>query len=129
MLSEEQELQALVAIGAVTVVTGAAQAIMPGPLLRTLKVDDGPATRQLFGTVGMFMVVVGGLMVGGLRRPGSAREVAFWAGGQKLGAAAAVALGVSRSVFAKRALLVASFDFASGLLALDYWRRLPPPPV
>jgi MFS-type transporter involved in bile tolerance (Atg22 family) len=126
MLDADQEQTALVAIGAITVVTGATQALVPGPLLRTLKVDDSRATRQLFGTVGMFMVVVGGLMVGGLRRPGSAREVAFWAGGQKLGAAAAVALGVRRSVFAKRALLVAGFDFASGLLAIDYWRRLPP---
>jgi hypothetical protein len=126
MLSDDQEREALEAIGAITILTGATQALVPGPLLRILKVDDSPATRQLFGTVGMFMVVVGGLMVGGLRRPGSAREVAFWAGGQKLGAAAAVGLGVGRSVFAKRALLVAGFDFASGLLALDYWRRLPP---
>jgi hypothetical protein len=126
MLSDEQEQQALEAIGAITVLTGATQALLPGPMLRMLKVDNSPATRQLFGTVGMFMVIVGGLMVGGMRRPGSAREVAFWAGGQKLGAAVAVALGVKRSVFAKRALLVAGFDFASGLLAIDYWRRLPP---
>jgi MFS-type transporter involved in bile tolerance (Atg22 family) len=125
-LTEEQEQEILVAIGAITIVSGATQAVVPGVLLRILKVEDTRATRQLFGTVGMFMVVVGGLMVGGLRRPGSAREVAFWAGGQKLGASAAVALGVSRSVFAKRALLVAGFDFASGLVALDYWRRLPP---
>jgi hypothetical protein len=127
-LTDDEARDALVAIGAVTILTGATQALVPGPLLRSLKVADGPATRQLFGTVGMFMVVVGGLMVGGLRRPALARDVAFWAGAQKLGAAAAVALGVRRSVFAKRALLVAGFDLASGLLALDYRRRLPPPP-
>jgi MFS-type transporter involved in bile tolerance (Atg22 family) len=125
-LTDEEEQTVLVAIGAITIVSGATQALVPGVLLRILKVEDTRATRQLFGTVGMFMVVVGGLMVDGLRRPSGAREVAFWAGAQKLGASAAVALGVSRSVFAKRALLVAGFDFASGLVALDYWRRLPP---
>jgi hypothetical protein len=126
MLTEDQERRALVAIGAVTVATGAAQALAPKPLLGALSVERSPATRQLFGTVGMFMVIVGGGLLDGLRRPAAARDVVFWVGAQKLGASAAVALGVKRSVFSPLALLIAGFDFLSGLLALDYRRRLPP---
>lgn len=123
-MTNDQERKALMAIGALTVASGAVQAATPGALLEPLSVEDSPATRQLFGTVGMFMVIVGGLLFGALRRPAQSRQVVLWTSAQKLGAAGAVALGVRRSVFSPRALLVASFDFASGLLALDYWRRL-----
>ena len=44
---------------------------------------------------------------------------------QKLGASAAVGLGVRRGLLSPLALGVAGFDALSGLLALDYWRRLP----
>lgn len=121
----ERERKALLAIAVVTVATGGAQIVAPSAMLEPLRVEDSPATRQLFATVGMFMAIVGALLFGALRRPVDARRpVVFWASVQKLGAAAAVALGVRRAVFSRLALLVASFDFASGLLALDYWRRL-----
>ncbi|MEA2264703.1 MAG: hypothetical protein QOE27_286 [Solirubrobacteraceae bacterium] len=124
MLTDELERKGLLAIAVVTVATGATQVLVPGAMLGPLRAQDTPATRHLFGTVGMFMVIVGGLLFGALRRPGEARRVVFWASAQKLGASGAVALGVRRSVFAWPALLVAAFDFASGVLALDYWRRL-----
>jgi hypothetical protein len=123
-LNEDTERRALLGVGALTVVSGAVQVAVPQKLLDALDVEDSPATRQLFGTVGMFMVIVGGLLVGALRRPAARREVLLGASLQKLGAAGAVAIGVRRSVFSPRALLVAGFDFASGLLALDYLRRL-----
>jgi hypothetical protein len=44
---------------------------------------------------------------------------------QKLGASAAVGLGVRRGLLSPLALAVAGFDALSGLVALDYWRRLP----
>jgi hypothetical protein len=123
-MTDERERKALVAIGAVTVASGVFQAAVPGVLLKALDVEDTLPTRQLFGTIGMFMAVVGGLLCSALRKGGEPRPVVFWTGLQKLGAAGAVALGVRRSVFSPRALLVAGFDFASGLMALDYWRRL-----
>jgi hypothetical protein len=123
-MTDDAERRALQAIGAITVVSGAVQAGAPGALLGALDVEDSKATRHLFGTIGMFMVIVGGLLCSGLRRVPGERDVVLWTSLQKLGAAGAVGLGVRRSVFAPRALLVASFDFASGLLALDYWRRL-----
>ena len=47
-----------------------------------------------------------------------------WCAAQKVGAAAAVAIGVRRRVLSRAALGVAAFDFASGLLILDYRRRM-----
>ncbi len=123
-MTEDTERQALLVVGGLTVVSGAVQVAAPQKLLDALDVEDSPATRHLFGTVGMFMVIVGGLLFGALRRPGARREVLLGASLQKLGAAGAVAIGVRRSVFSPRALLVAGFDFGSGLLALDYLRRL-----
>ena len=123
-MTDDAERRALLAIGVITVASGATQAATPGTLLSALNVENTDATRQLFGTVGMFMVIVGGLLTGATRRPGAGRDVVFWTSLQKLGAAGAVALGVRRAVFAPRALLVAGFDFLSGLIALDYWRRL-----
>jgi hypothetical protein len=123
-MTDDFERRALVAIAAVTVASGAVQVAAPGVVLDALGAEDTPATRQMFGTIGMFMAIVGGLTGGVLRRPTAARSVLWWAGAQKIGAAGAVALGVRRSVFSPLALLVASFDFASGLLTLDYRRRL-----
>jgi hypothetical protein len=113
----------LAGVSAVTVVSGAVQAASPGRVLRALGADDGIASRQGFGTVGMFMTVVGG---GGLqamlRAPQQeAAHWAWWTGIQKLGAAAAVSIGVRRRVFRKVALLVALNDLVSGVLAMRWW--------
>jgi hypothetical protein len=123
-MTDDQERKALMAIAAVTVASGAAQAVAPSAMLIPLGAENSPATRQLFATVGMFMVIIGGLLLTALRGPAGAREVLLWTSVQKFGASGAVALGVRRSVFSPLALLVASFDFASGVLALDYRRRL-----
>jgi hypothetical protein len=50
--------------------------------------------------------------------------VVFCAGVQKLGASAAVALGVRRRIFSPLALIVAGFDLLSGIVAFAYWRRV-----
>jgi hypothetical protein len=123
-MTDDAERRALQAIGVITVASGAMQARAPGALLARLGVEDSKATRQLFGTIGMFMVIVGGVLCSALRRSPGQRDVVLWTSLQKVGAAAAVTVGVQRSVFAPRALLVAGFDFLSGMLALDYWCRL-----
>jgi hypothetical protein len=123
-VTDELERKALMGIAGATVASGASQILAPGAMLGSLGVEDSPATRQLFGTVGLFMAIVGGLLFGAVRGPRQARQVVLWASAQKLGAAGAVAIGVRRSVFSPVVLFVASFDFASGLLGLDYWRRL-----
>jgi hypothetical protein len=123
-MTEQLERKALRGVAVMTVASGAGQALAPSVVLDALGVEDSAATRQLFATIGMFMAVVGGLSLGALRRPAQARQILLWTSAQKLGAAGAVAIGVRRSVFSPVALLVASFDFASGLLTLDYRRRL-----
>jgi hypothetical protein len=120
---EEQERLALRAISVTTIASGATQALAPGVLLGALGVEESPATRQLFATIGMFMVIVGGILLGASGRRAQTPAIG-WCATQKLGAAGAVAVGVRRGVFSPLALGVAAFDFASGLLALDYRRRL-----
>ena len=108
-------------IGAITTATGALQAVAPQATLGPLKADDSATVRHFFGTVGMFMACTGGVL---LARPAEPAVVLMTAA-QKLGASAAVGLGVRRGLLSPLALAVAGFDALSGLVALDYWRRLP----
>ena len=123
-MNDDLERKALAGIGAMTAVTGAVQCAAPRKMLAPLGAQNDDATGHLFRTVGMFMVVVGGGLAATLGRGRGDRDLVFWAGIQKLGAAGAVGLGVKRRLFAPIALAVAGFDFLSGLLAFDYWRRL-----
>jgi hypothetical protein len=114
------ERKLLVGIGAITAATGALQVAAPAATLGPLGGDDSPTARHFFGTVGMFMTCTGGVL---LARPDEPAVVLMTAG-QKVGASAAVALGVRRGLLSPLALAVAAFDALSGLVALDYWRRL-----
>lgn len=108
-------------VAAATTATGALQAAVPGATLGPLKAEDSPTVRQFFGTVGMFMACTGGVLLARSADP----AVVLMTAAQKLGASAAVGLGVRRGLLSPAALAVASFDAVSGLIALDYWRRLP----
>jgi len=121
----ERERVALIAIAGVTVATGAGQVLAPQASLEPLLAEDDATTRHFFGTIGMFMVVVGGSLLEALLQRPRDRAGLLWTAGQKIGAAGAVGLGVRRGIFSRLALLVAGFDLLSGLLVLDYWRRLP----
>jgi hypothetical protein len=114
----------LVAIAAMTVVSGAVQAIDPAFILVPLKAQVTPTTEHFFGIVGMFMVLFGGMMLNALLGRTDQPVAVLWGALQKLGAFAAVALGVMHGIFSALALLVAVTDLASGILALSYWRRI-----
>jgi hypothetical protein len=114
----------LAAVAVVTILAGAAQIPFGGTVLELLGAEPTPAARQLFGTVGMFMVVVGGLLLHTLLRQSPAPEVLLWSGVQKAGASAAVGLGVLNGVFAPVALTVSLFDLATAALCLIYLRRI-----
>ena len=115
---------ALLAIAAITVLSGAAQLLAPGVVLHVVGGEATRATTHFFAIIGMFMVLFGGLMWQALRAPTPQPIPLFWAALQKVGAAVAVGLGVSRGLFGALALTVASFDLFSGLLALWYWNRV-----
>lgn len=117
------ERNATTAIALVTVLTGAAQLVLPVALLPLLAVMPTPAAAQLFATVGMFMLLFGGALLHAQRRTEALCVVLPWAALQKLGAAALVAWAVRHGVFAPQALAVAAFDGASALLFFDLWRR------
>jgi hypothetical protein len=114
----------LVAIAAITVLSGLGQLLVPGFVLRIVGGTPSPAANHFFGIVGMFMVLFGGMLLQALLSAGHHPIVVFWSGLQKFGASAAVALGVLRAVFGPLALLVAGFDLLSGLLILAYWRMI-----
>lgn len=114
----------LVLIGAVTALTGLCQMVAPGPVLEALSADPSATSRHLFATVGMFMVILGGLVVQGLLTPAPPPYLLFWAGLQKFGASVFVAVGVARDLFGAQALLVAGFDLATAVLFGLLHRRL-----
>jgi hypothetical protein len=112
------------AIAGITVATGAVQSVWPGLVLGELAPRPGPMDRQLFGTIGMFMVVSGGTLDRALAAAQPDRGLVLWSAAQKLGASAAMGIGVGRGLYARRALAVAGFDLISGLCCLAYARQL-----
>jgi hypothetical protein len=115
----------LAVIAVITVLTGGGQVLMPGEILRLLKTDETPVALQLFGTIGMFMVLFGALMLNALFGPTHQPVAVFWASLQKLGASVAVGIGVLHGTFSTLGWGVAGMDLVSGILGLWYWIGLP----
>jgi hypothetical protein len=113
----------VVAIAAITLATGCIQILWPAPILVLLSAEQSPAALHFFGLVGMFMALFGGALLHALLLGGSSPVVVLWAGLQKFGAVAGVAIGVLHGIFAPLALVVTVFDFVSGVLILAYLRR------
>jgi hypothetical protein len=115
---------ALLAISVITVLSGAGQLVAPGVVLHIVGGEASPTSLHFFGIIGMFMVLFGGLMWQALRAPKPQPIPLYWAAWQKIGAAVAVGVGVRHGLFSMIALLVASFDLFSGILALWYWSKV-----
>lgn len=113
----------LLAIAAITVVSGLAQMVAPSFVLGIIGAEATSGAAHSFGIVGMFMVLFGGLLWEGLSPRGPIPTALRWAGLQKLGAAGAVTLGVMRDLFGPLALGVAGFDLLSGILIFVYLMR------
>jgi hypothetical protein len=114
----------LILIALVTAISGLIQIILPGMVLAFLTPSSDELHRQLFATVGMFMLVTGSLFLQGLwnRTPGKA--LPFWIGVQKLLAAVFVTRGVYVGVFMPMAIGVASFDALSAFLCFIFAKRI-----
>lgn len=102
--------RALLAIAVITLLSGVGQLLAPGTVLELLGAESTAAARHGFATVGMFMVVVGGLLATALLTPAPPGYVLTWSALQKAGAAVAVTWGVASGVFGALALAVAVFD-------------------
>lgn len=103
--------------------TGAVQLVAPAVVLHAVGGETTAGATHFFGIVGMFMILFGGLLWQGARPVPASSLALGWAALQKLGASAAVAVGVTRHVFSPLALVVASVDFASFIVIAWYWRR------
>ena len=117
-------------IGAITFLTGAVQVVAPAFVLRRIGGQGRGGSVHLFGTIGFFMVVVGGLLAQATGRSGAERTVIrpviTWSAVQKIGATTAMTIGAARGVFAPVALLVALFDGVSAAVLLVYRAKLRP---
>ncbi len=111
-------------LGAATIAAGLFQIVGAGWELDLLDAQRTDTTRHFFAIVGMFMVLFGGLTLHALNDPAARRTVFLWVALQKLGAFAAVSLGVMFDVFSALALLVAAFDLFTGAVYLLYRRRV-----
>jgi hypothetical protein len=114
----------LIVIAGLTIFSGLFQILAPGFELRLLAAEATPTSEQFFGTIGMFMLLFGGAFLNALLSPANQPMVVFWCNMQKFGASGAVGLGVLHHIFSPLALLVASFDLASGVLGIWYWSRI-----
>ncbi len=110
------------AIGLIALVTGFTQMVSPGTILAQVGGDANPAARHFFGIVGMFMMLFGGATAHAVHT--SNAPVLALSMLQKLGAAAAVTLGILNSIFGSIAWVVAAFDFATAMLTFVYWRNV-----
>ncbi len=113
---------ALILISIATLISGIVQIFAPGFILDLIHGESTPATRQGFGTGGMFMMLFGGMLLEVLLSRQYVQPVFLWAALQKIGAFIAVALGVSRHLFGHVALGVACFDLFSGILIFIYMK-------
>jgi hypothetical protein len=123
-LAGDTERQVLNGVAWLTLASGALQAVAPRLILNRLARRPDALSTHLFGTVGMFMTVSGGVLAASLRLSATDQSGPLaWCAAQKIGAATAVAIGVRRRVLSPLALGVAAFDLASGVLTLHYRRR------
>lgn len=116
---------ALIAIAAITVISGLTQMVAPGFVLAMIGADASEASRHLFATVGMFMVITGAMFFQALVNRSTERAIPLWIGVQKVAAAALVGWGISKGLFGWLALGVSVFDLATGILAWIYLARMP----
>ena len=112
----------LVLISISTVVSGIVQIFAPAFILGLVSAEITPATKQCFGTIGMFMFLFGGLLLQVLLTRQVIAPVFLWAGLQKVGAFIAVGIGVYHQVFGPKSLIVAGFDLVSGILIFLYMK-------
>ncbi len=115
----------LIAIAAITFVSGAAQLVAGEMILGIIARSATGSEVHLFGTVGMFMVITGAMFFQSLIQRTDAPAISFWIAMQKFAAAVLVFIAWIKGYFLWLALGVAAFDFVTGILAFLFWRRLP----
>lgn len=114
----------VMAIAAITLVSGLVQMLAPRFVLHLISAEITATSAHFFGIVGMFMLLFGGALLQEVFSTPAQPIIALWAALQKFGAVAAVILGVVKGIFSPLALLVSSFDLVSALIVFAYWSRI-----
>lgn len=113
----------VIIISIATILSGLVQMISPQTVLTFIQGEITLTSSHFFSIVGMFMTFFGALMLHAIYSPFPERAAILWCAIQKLGAFAAVGLGIINGIFAPIAAAVALFDLFSGLLFLYYRKR------
>ena len=116
----------VILISIATVLSGLTQLVMPGLVLDFVGATIDETSAHFFAIVGMFMTLFGGLMLHAVYSATPQKPAVLWCAFQKLGAFAAVGLGIMNGIFMPIAAGVAIFDLFSGLFFLYYLKRMVP---
>ena len=113
----------IILISIATVLSGLVQLFNPSFILEIIGAEISVTSRHLFSIIGMFMVLFGAMMLHAIYSSHKNEAAILWAAMQKLGAAAAVGLGIVHGIFNMLSLAVALFDLVSGIIFLYYYRQ------
>ncbi|MTI23156.1 patatin [Fulvivirga sp. RKSG066] len=113
----------VVSISLATIASGLFQAVAPTIVMNVISAEINPTAVHFFRIVGMFMFLFGGLLIHAVYSVTPQKPAILWAAFQKLGAFAAVSLGVFTGIFSVLAMGVALFDLFSGALFLYYYKK------
>ena len=111
----------LVSIGAITIVSGVAQCIVPDPLLEVLTPEMASTSRHFLSITGVLTASFGALLVHALMTSDWQHVAVLWIGIQKILAAIAVGLAIRANVFSTLALWAAGFDLVAGIMIAAFW--------
>ena len=114
----------VVIISFITVASGLMQLGFPAFVLKNVGIEGTATNTQLFATIGMFMIMFGGLVIHGVYSPYQNKVIILWASFQKLGASIAVGIGILHHIFNFASGGVALFDLCSGIIFLYYYQCL-----
>jgi hypothetical protein len=113
----------IIAISMATIASGLAQVVAPSFVLHFVGADITTTATQLFATIGIFLVLCGGLMLHAVYSAYPSVAI-LWCAFQKIGACIAVLIGIANGVFSIMAIGIALFDLLSGILFLYYLKTL-----
>lgn len=113
---------AILIISVSTIISGLLQIVAPAFVLRFIGAQVSLPMSHLFGTIGLFMAIFGGMMIQALYSSSGNPAAILWSAFQKFGASLAVVAGILHGVFSLVAGSVAAFDLVSGILFIYYYK-------
>lgn len=111
------------ALAALLCGSGLVQLVQPGLMLRQMGASPDALASQLAATAGLFMAIIGGLLLQALWTRQGLRLILPWVVLEKAGYVVLLLWGLHQGVLQESVLPVAVLDSCAALLFLDLWRR------